>query len=161
MALSVEENELITHVGPGTPCGEMMRRYWHPIGLSAELKGRPLRRRLLGEDLVVFRDDQGRVGLLALRCSHRGTSLEFGHIEDGGLRCCYHGWLYDVEGKDLADARRTGGEHVQRSYTPEGLQGTGSGGNYFRLHRPGARAALAALGCFDPRRRRALPRCDE
>jgi len=93
MALSVEENELITHVGPGTPCGEMMRRYWHPIGLSAELKGRPLRRRLLGEDLVVFRDDQGRLGLLALRCSHRGTSLEFGHIEDGGLRCCYHGWL--------------------------------------------------------------------
>ena len=101
MALSVEENELITHVGPGTPCGEMMRRYWHPIGFSAELKDRPLRRRLLGEDLVVFRDDQGRVGLLALRCSHRGTSLEFGHIEDGGLRCCYHGWLYDVEGKIL------------------------------------------------------------
>ena len=86
MALSVEENELITHVGPGTPCGEMMRRYWHPIGLSAELKGRPVRRRLLGEDLVVFRDDQGRLGLLALRCSHRGTSLEFGHIEDNILR---------------------------------------------------------------------------
>ncbi len=101
MALTVEENELITHVAPGTPCGEMMRRYWHPIGLSAELKGRPLRRRLLGEDLVVFRDDQGRVGLLTLRCSHRGTSLEFGHVEDGGIRCCYHGWLYDVDGKVL------------------------------------------------------------
>ena len=101
MSLSVEENEQLTRVGPGTPCGEMMRRYWHPIGFSSELKGRPIRRRLLGEDLVVFRDDQGRVGLLALRCMHRGTSLEFGHIEDGGLRCCYHGWLYDIEGKIL------------------------------------------------------------
>ena len=68
MSLSVEENDQLTRVGPGTPCGEMMRRYWHPIGFSSELKGRPIRRRLLGEDLVVFRDDQGRVGLLALRC---------------------------------------------------------------------------------------------
>ena len=101
MSLSVEENEQLTRVGPGTPCGEMMRRYWHPIGFSSELKGRPIRRRLLGEDLVVFRDDQSRVGLLALRCMHRGTSLEFGHIENGGLRCCYHGWLYDIEGKIL------------------------------------------------------------
>ena len=85
----------------GTPGGEMLRRYWHPIGFSTELKGRPKRRRLLGEDLVLFRDDQGRLGLLELRCLHRGTSLEFGHIEDGGLRCCYHGWLYDVDGRVL------------------------------------------------------------
>ena len=112
MALSVEENEVFTRVGPGTPCGEMMRRYWHPIGFSTELKGRPVRRRLLGEDLVVFRDDQGRLGLLALRCSHRGTSLEFGHIEDGGLRCCYHGWLYNVDGKVL----QTPGEPPESSF---------------------------------------------
>ena len=97
--LSQDENELLTRVGPGTPAGEMLRRYWHPIGFVNELKKRPLRRRILGEDLVLFRDDQGRLGLLALRCSHRGTSLEFGHLEDGGLRCCYHGWLYDVEGR--------------------------------------------------------------
>ena len=97
--LSQDENELLTRVGPGTPAGEMLRRYWHPIGFINELKKRPLRRRILGEDLVLFRDDQGRLGLLALRCSHRGTSLEFGHLEDGGLRCCYHGWLYDVEGR--------------------------------------------------------------
>ncbi|HEY6366393.1 MAG TPA: Rieske 2Fe-2S domain-containing protein [Candidatus Binatia bacterium] len=101
MALSFEENEMFTHVGAGTPGGEMLRRYWHPIGFSTELKGRPKRRRLLGEDLVLFRDDRGRLGLLGLRCLHRGTSLEFGHIEDGGLRCCYHGWLYDVEGRVL------------------------------------------------------------
>ena len=101
MALSIAENELITHVGPGTPGGEMMRRYWHPVGFAGELKGRPLRRRLLGEDLVLFRDDQGKLGLLTLRCPHRGTSLEFGHIEDGGLRCCYHGWLFNTDGKIL------------------------------------------------------------
>ena len=99
--LSREENDLLTRVGPGTPAGEMLRRYWHPIAFINELKKRPLRRRLLGEDLVLFRDDRGRLGVLALRCSHRGTSLEFGHLEDGGLRCCYHGWLYDVEGKIL------------------------------------------------------------
>jgi len=118
MALSVEENEVFTRVGPGTPCGEMMRRYWHPIGFSTELKGRPVRRRLLGEDLVVFRDDQGRLGLLALRCSHRGTSLEFGHIEDGGLRCCYHGWLYNVDGKVL----QTPGEPPESSFKDRVLQ---------------------------------------
>ena len=99
--LSREENDLLTRVGPGTPAGAMLRRYWHPIGFAAELKKRPVRKRLLGEDLVLFRDDGGRLGLLALRCSHRGTSLEFGHIEDGGLRCCYHGWLYNVEGRVL------------------------------------------------------------
>ncbi|MGH7810571.1 MAG: Rieske 2Fe-2S domain-containing protein, partial [Candidatus Binatia bacterium] len=101
MSLSVAENELITHVAPGTPGGEMMRRYWHPIGFACELKKRPIRRRLLGEDLVVFRDDHGNLGLLTLHCPHRGTSLEFGHIEDGGLRCCYHGWLFNTEGKIL------------------------------------------------------------
>jgi 5,5'-dehydrodivanillate O-demethylase len=101
MALSKEENEMLTRVGPGTPAGEMLRRYWQPIGLGAELQDKPKRRRILGEDVVMFRDDRGRVGVLGLRCMHRGTSLEFGHIENGGLRCCYHGWLYDVEGKVL------------------------------------------------------------
>jgi phenylpropionate dioxygenase-like ring-hydroxylating dioxygenase large terminal subunit len=101
MALSKEENETLTRVGPGTAAGEMLRRYWQPIAFDAELRDKPKRRRILGEDLVMFRDDQGRVGVLALRCMHRGTSLEFGHIENGGLRCCSHGWLYDVEGKVL------------------------------------------------------------
>jgi 5,5'-dehydrodivanillate O-demethylase oxygenase subunit len=101
MALSKEENDMLTRVGPGTAAGEMLRRYWQPIGFYAELQNKPKRRRILGEDVVMFRDEKGRVGVLALRCMHRGTSLEFGHIEDGGLRCCYHGWLYDVEGKVL------------------------------------------------------------
>lgn len=101
MALSKEENDMLTQVGPGKPAGEMLRRYWHPIGFVNELQGKPKRKRILGEDVVLFRDENGEFGVLALRCMHRGTSLEFGHIENGGLRCCYHGWLFDVDGKVL------------------------------------------------------------
>ena len=101
--LSKEENELLTRVGPGTPAGEMLRRYWWPVGFTEHVKekGRPVRTRLLGEDLVLFRDGNERLGLLGLHCSHRGTSLEFGRVEDRGIRCCYHGWLYDVRGRCL------------------------------------------------------------
>ncbi len=73
--LTKEENDSLTRVGPGTPAGEMLRRYWHPIAFIQELKNRPLRRQILGQDLVLFRDQQNRLGLLSLRCSHRGTSL--------------------------------------------------------------------------------------
>jgi 5,5'-dehydrodivanillate O-demethylase len=101
--LSKEENELLTRVGPGTPAGEMLRRYWWPVDFTEELtqKGRPVKVRLLGEDFVLFRDGAGKLGLLGLHCSHRGTSLEFGRVEDSGIRCCYHGWLYDAGGKCL------------------------------------------------------------
>ncbi len=101
MALTPQENTDLTSVGPGTPCGTMMRRYWHPVGFTAELKGKPVRRRFLGEDLVLFRDENGVLGLIGARCPHRGTSLHLGYIEDGGLRCCYHGWLFDVNGRCL------------------------------------------------------------
>ena len=101
--LSKEENELLTRVGPGTPAGEMLRRYWWPVGFSelVKEKGSPAKVRLLGEDFVLFRDGGGRLGLMELHCSHRGTSLEFGRVEDQGIRCCYHGWLYDVAGRCL------------------------------------------------------------
>ncbi len=99
--LTAEENELLTRVGPGTPCGEMLRRYWHPVAISSELTDeRPKKRvRILGEDLVVFRDQRGSYGLVGEHCSHRGASLYYGFLEDGGLRCPYHGWLYDREGR--------------------------------------------------------------
>ena len=100
--LSKEENEILTKVSPGTPMGELMRQYWLPILLSSELPNpdcNPIRVRLLGEDLIGFRDTSGRVGLLAENCSHRGASLFFGRNEEGGLRCVYHGWKYDVEGR--------------------------------------------------------------
>ncbi len=96
-----EPDAELTRVGPGTPCGELMRRYWQPVCLSADLKDLPKPVQILGEDLIAFRDGQGRAGLLFFRCSHRGASLEYGRIEERGLRCCYHGWLYDVEGKVL------------------------------------------------------------
>ncbi|MGH7826610.1 MAG: Rieske 2Fe-2S domain-containing protein [Candidatus Binatia bacterium] len=96
-----EEDRELTHVGPGTPCGEYLRRFWQPVGLSEEMKDLPKRIRIMGEELVLFRDASGRTGLLALHCSHRGTSLEYGLISERGIRCCYHGWLYDIDGKIL------------------------------------------------------------
>jgi phenylpropionate dioxygenase-like ring-hydroxylating dioxygenase large terminal subunit len=95
-----EDTEL-TQVGPGTPGGEYLRRFWQPIITSAEVQDLPRRLRILGEDLVAFRDKSGATGLLELYCPHRGTSLEFGLVCDKGLRCCYHGWLVDVDGKIL------------------------------------------------------------
>ena len=85
-------------VGPATPGGEYLRRFWHPVAMSDQLKGRPVAIRILGEDLVVFRDLSGNVGLLHKHCAHRGASLEFGRIAENGIRCCYHGWHYNVDG---------------------------------------------------------------
>jgi 5,5'-dehydrodivanillate O-demethylase oxygenase subunit len=99
--LSVQENELLTHVGPGTPAGEMMRRYWWPVQFSDYIKDKPVKVRLMGEDFVVFRDGSGKVGMLDLLCCHRLTSLEYGRVEQDGIRCCYHGWLFDADGKCL------------------------------------------------------------
>ena len=96
-----EEDKELTHVGPGTPCGEYFRRFWIPVGFSAELRDLPVRVKVLGEELVLFRDGNGNVGLLHLHCSHRGTSLEYGRIAKTGIICCYHGWHYDVDGKIL------------------------------------------------------------
>lgn len=100
--LSQEENEILTRVGRGKPMGEAVRRYWLPALLSEELPqpdGDPVRLRLLGEDLVAFRDSNGQVGLLAANCAHRGASLFFGRNEACGLRCVYHGWKFDVSGR--------------------------------------------------------------
>ena len=91
----------LTQVGPGTPGGEYLRRYWQPVAFARDIAETPLRVRILGEDLVVFRDRSGRVGVLHLHCAHRGTSLEFGIPVERGLRCCYHGWVYDVDGRCL------------------------------------------------------------
>src|SRR6266851_3282988 len=96
-----EEDADLTHVGPGEPCGEYLRHFWQPIVLSSELSELPRRLRILGEDLVAFRDKSGAIGLLELYCPHRGTSLEFGLISEKGIRCCYHGWLFDTDGTIL------------------------------------------------------------
>ena len=100
--LTAQNNDAITRTGPGTPMGEYLRRYWIPALCSKELAepdGPPLRVRLLGEDLIGFRSTLGEVGLVQNACPHRGASLFFGRNEEDGLRCVYHGWKFDVEGR--------------------------------------------------------------
>jgi 5,5'-dehydrodivanillate O-demethylase len=100
--LTREQNERFTRVGAGTPCGELMRRCWHPVAASAQLPTRGTRQvRLLGETLVLYRGDDGHLGLVEPRCPHRGASLLYGIPEHLGLRCPYHGWMFDPEGKCL------------------------------------------------------------
>jgi len=99
--LTKEENELLTQVGPGTPGGDMLRRYWWPVAFAEAVDKRPTRVRVLGEDLVLFRDGRAGFGLLGLYCAHRRASLEFGRVEAAGIRCCYHGWLYAPDGRCL------------------------------------------------------------
>ena len=99
--LTKENNETISRIGPGTPMGEVMRRYWMPAMLSEELEeidGPPKRVRLLGEDLVAWRDSEGKIGLMQNSCPHRGASMFFGRNEEAGLRCVYHGWKFDITG---------------------------------------------------------------
>ena len=98
--LSKNENEKLTRVGPGSPVGKLLRRYWHPVAVAAELNTRPIKRlRILGEDLVLYRGDDGDYGLVEEQCPHRGASLAYGKIEGCNIRCPYHGWLFDREGK--------------------------------------------------------------
>jgi len=101
--LTKEENELLTRVGPGTPAGELLRRYWLPVAMAQELtdKNPTIHIRILGEDLVLFRDKKGRVGLLDDRCPHRGASVLYGRVEERGIACAYHGWLFDTKGDCL------------------------------------------------------------
>ena len=97
----VSHDGRLTEVGRGTPMGELLRRYWHPVGLSSHATDTPREVRILGEDLVLYRDKKGRPGLLHNRCCHRGTTLYYGRVEEEGIRCCYHGWLFDAEGRCL------------------------------------------------------------
>ncbi len=108
--MSTTENGSAYHLGPahhdaaltevrrGTPMGELMRRWWQPLGLSAWATQQPRAVRALGEDLILFRDQQGQPGLMHARCAHRGASLLYARVDDHGIRCCYHGWAFDVQG---------------------------------------------------------------
>ena len=103
MTITREENERLTRYGPGTPCGELFRRYWWPVGVITELTSvAPTKHvRLLGEDLVLWKDKSGNVGLIQDHCAHRGASLLYGRVEERGIACAYHGWLYDTKGNCL------------------------------------------------------------
>jgi phthalate 4,5-dioxygenase len=137
--ISQEENNLLTQTDAKTPCGELLRRYWQPVALSEELPkgGAPLNVRILGEDLVLFRDDQARPGLLGLHCSHRGTDLSYGRVEDGGLRCLYHGWLYDICGRVLEQPGEPGGGANRQEIHHRAHPCQESGGVIFTYMGPG------------------------
>ena len=99
----------LTQVGRGTSMGELLRRYWHPVGLATDAGDVPVQVQALGEDLVLFRDTSGQPGLLHARCCHRGTTLYYGKVEERGIRCCYHGWLFDAQGHCLEQPCEPGG----------------------------------------------------
>jgi 5,5'-dehydrodivanillate O-demethylase len=103
MVLTREQNERLVRVGPGTPAGELLRRYWHPVAIARELtEEQPTKFvRILGEDLILFKDKSGGVGLIQDHCAHRGASLLYGRVEERGIACAYHGWLYDTKGDCL------------------------------------------------------------
>src|SRR5258706_11709802 len=119
--LNQADNELICRVGPGTPMGAMMRRYWHPVCTSKQLRtadGAPLRVRLLREYYVAFRDSEGRAGLLEELCMHRGASLALARVEEGGIRCLYHGWKFSVTGTVMETPNHDDPKHRARLKAP-------------------------------------------
>ena len=137
--LTAEENQLLTRTGPGTPCGELLRRYWQPVALSEQLPpgGPPLPIQIMSEELVIFRDQHGQVGLLDLHCSHRAADLSYGRIEDGGLRCIYHGWLYDVKGRCLETPAEPEGSNLKLTIRHPAYPCQEAGGAVFAYMGPG------------------------
>jgi 5,5'-dehydrodivanillate O-demethylase len=128
--ITSEQNERLTRVGPGTPGGELLRRYWQPLCPAAEITADKPKKcvRILGEDLLVFRDGEGRLACVEEHCKHRGTSLFYGYLEPAGIRCCYHGWLYDIQGQCIeqpfepGDSRMKNGMRL-KSYPVQSLGG--------------------------------------
>jgi phthalate 4,5-dioxygenase oxygenase subunit len=133
-------NVLLTRTGPGTPGGDLLRRYWQPVALVRDLspEGDPVPIRILGEDLVLFRDDRGRVGLLGIKCAHRCADLSYGRVEDGGLRCIYHGWLYDVSGRCLEQPAEIDGGRARDEVRQKAYPTREAGGAIFAYLGPGA-----------------------
>ena len=142
--MGYSDYDVLTRTDRGTPAGDLLRRYWQPVALSDELPpgGPPVPVRLLGEDLVLFRDEAGRPGLLGLHCSHRGADLSYGRLEDGGLRCIYHGWLYDIHGNCLEQPGEPAGQAGLASKRGQAGPGAGVGNQ--------AAAPLLAVGPADP-----------
>jgi phenylpropionate dioxygenase-like ring-hydroxylating dioxygenase large terminal subunit len=148
--LSAEKNALITQTGPGTPCGAFMRRYWQPAALVDELAGpRPVKPvRLLGEDLVLFRDEAGRYGLLDRHCAHRGADLAFGRCEDGGLRCPFHGWLFDAAGACLEQPAEPDGSQFRHKVRQVAYPCVERGGIVWAYMGPGDPPDFPPFDCF-------------
>lgn len=144
------EDAEITHAGSGTPLGEYMRRFWQPVCLSSQLIDRPLALRVLNEDLVAFRDGRGRVGLLHRHCCHRGASLEYGIVQERGIRCCYHGFHFDVDGTLLeVPAERDKGARLKQTISQGAYPTLERDGLIFAYMGPhGHRATVSRVRCL-------------
>ena len=142
--LTQEQNQRLTQVGPGTPMGELMRRYWHPIAAAVEMGKFPVRRRLLGEDLVVYRDKDGTYGALNPVCPHRGATLDLALVESGGVRCPYHGWKFNETGQCTEQAN-AGGQPVQGQRAHDRVPGAGDGRSGVGVPGPAAGSAAAPV----------------
>ena len=143
--LTAEQNDELTQVAAGTPMGELLRRYWYPVAFTRELDEFPVRQtRLLGEDLALFKTPGGSYGILPEACPHRRASMAYGVVEQDGLRCPYHGWLFGTDGSCLdqpAEREETNFRDRVRARPP----GAGARRPYLGLHRPRAGPAAAAL----------------
>lgn len=148
--LSAQQNDLITRIGPDTPAGALLRRYWQPAALVDELAiNRPVKPiRLFGENLVLFRDEKGRYGLLDRQCPHRGADLAFGRLEDGGLRCSFHGWLFDVNGKCLDTPAEPVGSPLCANIRQTAYPVVERSGILWAYLGPGEPPAFPHLDCF-------------
>ena len=148
--LSAEQNDRITRTGPHTPAGGLLRRYWQPAALVDELSGnRPVKPvKLMGENLVIFRDTRGRYGLIGRACPHRGTDLAYGRLEDGGLRCAFHGWLFDVTGRCLQTPAEPDGSNLCANIRQKAYPVVERSGILFAYLGPGEPPALPHIDCF-------------
>jgi len=148
--MRAEDNRKLTETGSGTPGGEWMRRYWQPVALSEELDTeRPVVPvRVLGEDLVLFRNDDGATGLISRRCAHRGADLALGRLEDGGLRCYFHGWLYGPSGSCLDTPAEPDDSPLRSKVRIRSYPVTERNGIVWGYLGAGAPPSLPALDCF-------------
>ncbi len=148
--LTQEQNDLITRIGKGTPCGELMRHYWQPAALVDELEGeRPVRPvKLLGEHLVLFKDERGDYGLIGRQCPHRGADLCYGRLEDGGLRCPFHGWHFDKTGACVEQPAEPEGSTFHSKIEHPGYPCVEKNGIIFAYMGPGEPPAFPNLDCF-------------
>ncbi|HXP29453.1 MAG TPA: aromatic ring-hydroxylating dioxygenase subunit alpha [Stellaceae bacterium] len=147
---SAAQNERMTRTGSGTPCGALMRLYWQPAALSEELPpDRPAKPvRLMGQDFVLFRDEAGRLGLLDRHCPHRGADLAHGRLEDGGLRCLFHGWLFDVAGQCLETPAESEGSLFHTRMRQQAYPVVERNGIIFAYLGPGEPPTLPGFDCF-------------
>lgn len=148
--MSQEQNDRLTRIGPGQPAGELLRRYWMPAALSEELSGeRPVVGvTLLGERLVLFRDENGDPGLIQRHCPHRGADLCYGRLEDGGLRCVFHGWLFDTRGRCLEQPAEPPGSRMHEQISARGYPVREVNGIVFAYLGPGDPPPMEDFDCF-------------